>query len=155
MTPGNFLALEPLIIARLKAALPPHVHVLAAAELADMQWAHQPTPAVHVMYGGYSVERNDVPAFVVITQTWLTVIVTRNLRDMAGGHDARQDAGALAAPVFDALHQWRAAGEDGKPAGAAPLKLVNAPRADFDDGHFYLPLAWQTTINLGADKCPL
>jgi len=107
LRPDNFLALEPLIVARLKSALPADVHVLSAADLAGIAESAQPTPAVHVLYRGYRVRDADVPAFAAIEQTWLTVIAARNLTDLASGSDARQAAGPLAADVIDALYQHR------------------------------------------------
>ena len=154
MTPSNFLAAEPLIIARLRAVLPAHVHVLAAADLADVSADMQPTPAVHVLYQGYSVADNRTPAFAAVDQQWLTVIVARNLRDITGGFDARQDAGPLAAQVMDALYRHRLKAADGTYFGAAPLRLDSAPQAGFADGHFYLPLGWTAPITFGSDTCP-
>ena len=59
MNPANFLGAEPLIIERLKAMLPVHVHVLSTPELADVAADQQPTPAVHVVYGGYRAEAQE------------------------------------------------------------------------------------------------
>lgn len=155
MTPSNFLAVEPLLIARLRAVLPQEVYVLAAADLAQVAAGHQPTPAVHVLYGGYRVADSRTGAMAVIEQRWITVVVARNLRDIEGGHDARQDAGPLAAQVMDALYRHRLRDESGAPIGTSPLRLDEAPAPGFDDGHFYLPLGWICPVSFQTDTCPV
>jgi hypothetical protein len=142
LRPDNFLALEPLITAHLRSALSPGVYVLSAADLVGLVEATQPTPAVHVLYRGYRVRESDVPAFVSIEQTWLTVVAVRNLANLAVGSDARQSAGVLAAQVIDAMYQHRFADL----SGARPMHITQAPEAGYRDGHFYLPLGWSCPI---------
>lgn len=138
---GNFLALEPELVARLKEKLAgqvPPVHVLTSSDLADVAEEKQLTPAVHVMYQGYRVGegRYDGKACPVM-QSWLAVVVTRGTRNLASGADARQQAGALARVVLEALMGF-------KPACAAkPLMLANAPQAAYSGGHQYLPLGFE------------
>lgn len=137
---GNFLALEPELVARLKEKLAgqvPPVHVLTSSDLADVAEEKQLTPAVHVMYQSYSVGeiRFDGKACVV-NQSWLAVVVTRGTRNLASGFDARQQVGTLAVVVLQALMGF-------KPASAAkPLMLANAPQAAYSGGHQYLPLGF-------------
>lgn len=149
LRPDNFLALEPLIVARLKSVLPADVHVLSAADLAGVAESAQPTPAVHVLYRGYRVRDADVPAFASIEQTWLTVIAARNLTDLASGSDARQAAGPLAADVIDALYQHRFS----ELSGARPLRITQAPEAGYRAGYFYLPLGWICPITFKPAPC--
>lgn len=153
MTPANFLASGPLIIARLKAVLPPDVHVLSASDLAGVAGAHQPTPAVHVVYMGYRPTDTRTGALVSVEQQWLTVVVTRNVADIEQGEYAQQDAGPLAGLVMDALHRQKLRDEQGV-VFCAPIQLATAPAPGFDDGHFYLPLAWAVAINFRSDTCP-
>lgn len=145
MTPDNFLALEPLIIARLREQLEPTVYVMSAADLDAIVESTQPAPAVHVLYlSGRPTESQD--GFVTFEQTWLTVIVVRNLTDTTTGEAARQDAGPLAMQVIDALHRR-------KLVPARPLLPAKAPNAGFSAGHFYLPLAWTASISFRSDTC--
>ena len=153
MSPDNFLAAEPLIMERLRDVLPAEVHVLSAADLAAVAGDHQPTPAVHVLYMGYQVADTRTGAAAVVDQQWLTVVVTRNVADIEQGFHARQEAGPLAALVMDALYRYRLR-MDGKPFGAAPLRMSNAPTPGFEDGRFYLPLAWSAGIQFSTDACP-
>lgn len=154
MSPDNFLAAEPLIVQRLRAVLPAEVHVLPAADLASVAAENQPTPAVHVLYDGYQVNDARTGAAVAIEQGWLTVIVTRNVADIEQGHNARQDAGPLAALVMDALYRHRLRAEGGQVLGSGPLRLTSAPSPGFADGRFYLPLGWTCPVNFVSDACP-
>ncbi len=149
LRPDNFLALEGLIVARLKSALPSTVRVLSAADMAGITESSQPTPAVHVLYRGYRVRDSEVLAFASIEQTWLTVIAVRNVTDLTSGTDARQSAGPLAADVIDALYQYRF----GELSGARPLRITQAPEAGYRAGYFYLPLGWICPITFKPALC--
>lgn len=146
MTPDNFLALEPLIIARLREVLPAHVYVLSAAELANVAESTQPTPAVHVLYTGARPTEAEQPGFLTFEQTWLTVVAGRNVSDTTSGEAARADAGPLAMQVLGALHRH-------KFPNARPMTAAKAPSAGFSAGHFYLPLAWTASISFRSDTC--
>lgn len=144
--PANFLALEPLLLERLRAQLAdvvPTVQLLAASDLAHVTEATQPTPAVHLIYDGYSVteSRQDGSA-VRIDQTWLTTVAVRNLKDMRSGSAARAEAGLIARRVTQALMGYR------PEPGAKPLRLVNGPAAGFSNGFQYLPLAFAAELVL-------
>jgi hypothetical protein len=146
VTPTNILALEPLIIGALRAALPDHVYVLAAADLADVQEDQQPTPAVHVLYGGAPV-KSASRAVVQIDQRWWTVIADRNLSDPDAVAAARASAGELAVSVITALlgHDFPNAGE---------LVLSEMPKPIYRAGHIYLPLGWNAPITMERQQCP-
>lgn len=146
MTPDNFLALEPLIIARLREVLPPHVHVLSAADLGKVTEATQPTPAVHVLFVRPRPTEAEQPGFLTFEQTWLTVVAVRNLTDTTTGEAARQEAGLLATQVIGGLHRY-------KFPIARPLTAAPPPNAGFSAGHFYLPLAWTASISFRSDTC--
>lgn len=121
----------------------PKVHVLAAADLAGVTEATQKTPAVHVLYQGYRVvESRSDGAAVRLEQTWLAVVATKNVKDTRSGAAARSDAGLIAARVARALLGF-------KPTGASrPLRLVEGPRAGFNGGFAYLPLAFVAELAL-------
>lgn len=133
---NGLLSVEPLIVARLSASVTvPGVKILAVPDLAGVQAASQPVPAVHVVFGGFeSVSAAQGIADVV--ERWLTVVVVRNVRAAAAGADARADAGSLLDAVFAALAGWQ-------PAGYPPLLPVTPPQAGYDAGFGYFPLAWQ------------
>lgn len=137
---NDFLSIEPHLVARLKAAmtgLSPAVHVLTAAELADVAEARQPVPAVHVLYRGFRVleARADGRVFR-LEHTWLAVTATRNVSDTRSGAAARRDASALMARAGAALAGFM------PPGMSNPLRLTTPPSPGYRTGYQYLPLAF-------------
>ena len=144
---GNHLALEPLLIARLKAEVADFRAVLGMADLASMQEAGQTTPAAHVIYQGDTLPGGDSRAgqgaVQMVVQTWLVVVAVRNVRDTVGGGAAREEAGLLITLTLKALSGWAA-------PGYRPLVRVNAPRPGFNAGYAYFPLAFEARMITGA-----
>lgn len=143
--------LEPLILARLNeglVGLQPVVKVLTAADLDGVTENQQFTPAVHLIYRGYSVVeslRGDNSA-ARITQDWLAVVATRNQAGIRAGDKARQSGGLIAVRVCAALMGFRPAGS------AKPMKLVNAPDVGYSAGFQYLPLGFEVEMILQPKK---
>ncbi len=141
----SFLSLESALVDRLKATLPSDVHVLTAADLAGVAEGSQPTPAVHVVYGGYRVvEANS--GFSTIEQTWYAVVTVRNVRGVKSGAGARNEADALLDAVYAALAAY-------KPPNARPLAITNAPKPQTTAGFMYFPLAFNSTITMRTAAC--
>lgn len=145
----NHLALEPLLIARLKSAVPGFRAVMGIADLESIPGASQTVPAAHVIYNGDTLPGGEGRAgqgsAQVVVQSWLVVILVRNLRDALGGSAARSDAGLLLTDTIQALSGWQAAPE------FRPLVRVNAPRPAFNAGFGYFPLAFEARfITRGA-----
>lgn len=148
MSPGNFLALEPLLVARLAeqlADLSPKVHVMSAADLAGVTEATQITPAVHMVFFNYRVTETRPDGTVArIVQTWVPTVATRNVKDTRTGAAARATAGLIAWRVLQALMGF-------KPAGVSkPMQLVNGPGAGSSNGFAYLPLAFEAELVLSV-----
>lgn len=142
----NFLALEPLLIVRLRSRIPAARAVLSAADLADVRQATQVTPALHVLYGGYRpVEAAGRGAVVRLVQTWYVVAVVRNVAQGDAAQRVREDACALLDPVLAALIGW--APEHGG-AHIGPLQLVAAPAPLIEAGYGYFPLAFTAELHL-------
>ncbi|GKS97031.1 hypothetical protein [Acidovorax sp. SUPP2825] len=136
---NNFMALEGRLIALVQGAVQhmvPAVHVLTAADLADVKEAVQKTPAVHVIYGGYQVEE-DMGTSWRLAHTWFVVAAVRNVATTRSGQAARQDAGALAAHVVGALAGAQV------PGAVRPLTLITPPPAGYAAGYLYLPTAFR------------
>ena len=132
-----FMALEPRLVALLKTALEgrsPAVHVLTAAELADVQEAKQHTPAVHLVYGGYRIDQ-DIGSAWRLEHTWYAVTIVRNVAQVKSGAAGRQDAGAIATAVALALADARVEGT------AEPLTLITPPAPSHSAPFTYLPTA--------------
>lgn len=146
--PEHFLALEQILVERLRAALPPHVYVLSAADLAAVSEATQSTPAVHVLYRGYRRGEPKPAMRVEVVQDWLTVVAVRNVRNVASGTQVRDAAGPLLTQVVDALDRYQPG------AGFGSLTLADAPAAGYSAGHGYFPLGWRVSVKLTARPGP-
>lgn len=135
---NNFLALELSLVERVKqavAGMSPAVHVLTAADLADVKESAQRTPAVHIIYGGYSVAEDLATAWR-LAHTWYAVVVVRNVAAQRTGAAARAAAGPLLAQVMGALAGCSL------PGATRSLAMVTPPRAEYRAGVQYLPSAF-------------
>lgn len=145
----NHLALEPLLIARLKEQVTGFRDVLGMADLAAMQEASQITPAAHVIYQGDTFPAKDGGGkhSTLVEQTWLVVVAVRNVRDTIGGAAARVEAGELITQTLKALSNWRPEPE------LRPLVLVNPPKPGFNAGFAYFPLAFKFVFYAKGVSC--
>lgn len=135
---NNFLALEPHLVSLVKnavAGISPVVHVLTAADLADVKESAQRTPAVHLIYGGYQVVEDQKTAWR-LAHTWYAVVVVKHVGAQRTGAAARAAAGPLLALVLGAL-----AGAS-LPGATRPLEWITPPRPEFRAGVQYLPSAF-------------
>ena len=140
------LHLESTMLERIRQAVPAGVKVFSAADLAGAQANFQFAPAVHVIFSGYRVKRNAANNLVCeVEQTWLTVVAVRNARDQKAGAAARGDSGDLTKTVFDAMAGWLPEGS------CRPFSLADGPGSGFDEGVFFIPLAWRTVVELARD----
>lgn len=140
---NNHLALEQLLVERLRQAVPEFRDVLGMSDLAAMQESGQITPAAHVIYQGDAIPSGSSAgqgAAQMVVQTWLVVIAVYSARDTGGGAGSREEAGPLISAVLDALSGW-APGN-----GFRPLTRVNAPRPGFNAGYAYFPLAFEARM---------
>ena len=106
-----------------------------------MQENKQPTPAVHVVYGGYRVDQ-DVGSAWRLVHTWYAVAVVRSAAQVRSGAAARQNAGLLATTVALALADARVQG------AAERLTLLSPPAPSYSAPYSYLPTAVQAVTHL-------
>ena len=136
---NDWMALEPHLVALVRAAvrdLRPAVHVLTAAELADVKEQAQLTPAVHVIYGGFRITDSQRTAWQP-PHTWYAVAAVRNVATVRSGQAARAQAGSLAARVLAALASAQV------PGAILPLEPTTPPPARYAAGFQYVPVAVQ------------
>lgn len=151
MLDADFLPLQSTLVARLQerlAAQVPAVHVLTSPDLDGVQEEQQLTPAVHVIYQGYRVLEQRRDGVIAVEQTWLAVVACRNVRQLASGQAARQQAGRLAFAVLKALLGYQ------PPECSDTLQLTNAPAAGYSGGHQYLPLAFNAKLIFNPHQNP-
>jgi hypothetical protein len=135
---SGFLAIEPLLVARIsQRVIVPGLKVITAADMAGIKENAQPVPAVHVIYDGCTMREEK--GLVEIVERWITAVAVRNLKSTRSGEDARQDAGQIMDAVFAALLGWQA-------DGVKPLLPADPPRASFNAGFGYFPLAWSARL---------
>nr|WP_315206495.1 hypothetical protein [uncultured Albidiferax sp.] len=143
--PANFLAMEPVLVTQLKAKLAdmlPKIEVLTSVDLNDVTEQTQVTPAIHVVFADSHVAEAREGRLYRFEQTWLAVVVTRNMRSMRSGSDAREDAGLIAMRVLGALGGFQ------PDIATKPLKFIDGPKSGFRAGFQYLPLAFQVELLL-------
>lgn len=132
---NDFLALEARLISLLKASvagLTPAVHVLSAADLADVKAGNQRVPAIHVIYGGYQIAE-DQGTRVLLDHTWHAIAVVRHLGATRTGEKARAQMGPLLSLVMSTLLGASIAG------ATRPLSLAPTPRPWHEAGTQYVP----------------
>lgn len=131
----NWLALEPLLVARLKAEVPELRAVYLAADIAALDVQQDPrdaaTPAAHVMYLGDQVGAGSAASagsgeVQMVDQVWCVALVVRNAR---GAEAVRADMGPLLSRVIKSLAGWAP-----DLPGMRPLKRSSARTAPRFDG---------------------
>ncbi len=136
----SHLNAEQIIIDRLGAELTTKgLHVLSASDLHHGKQSAQLNPAVQVIFHDEIPEKSK-GRVQKVRQQWLIVVVVRNVKDKSG-EAAREEAGQLINDVIKALHNY----EIGRPCQR--FERIKSPyRADYVNGLFYFPLAFETEI---------
>ena len=134
----NYLALEPLIAARLKERVPELRAVLGAPEYAAIEAVAPPTPCAFVVYVGDLIESQG--SGEVVAQRWGVVLAVSNVSDQASGEAKRAEAGRLLEPALKALTNWRASPD------FRPLRRVQAPPPTYTQAVGYFPLAFEAGL---------
>lgn len=143
---NDFLAIGPRLVEKIKAAtagMSPAVHVLEAADLADVKAAKQHVPAVHVIYGGPLSVVEDQGLRVMLAHTWHVVCVVKHVGSTRTGQHARAAMGVLSGRVLPQLVGTKVDG------AIYPIALARQQRgAWFDTGTQYLPFSFNVTTVL-------
>jgi len=141
---SHFLFLESAIKARLRAALDaagqPTVRIFSAPDLAAIDGT-LPVPCVIVVFDDYRIaETAGYGKRLRISQNWLAVVTVRSHANLKAGDASRTQAGDIADTVIAALmgHPF-----DGC---SKPAMLTNPPKANYEDGFFYLPVSIEVEI---------
>lgn len=138
----DFLALGPLLIARLKSEIPNRT-ALGAAELNKLFERDITAGGIHVIYHGIKGIMALGDYISKIEQLWMVVIGARTLRsEMEGWHDA----GMLLASVGNALQGWKPA-----PGWSSMRMEVPPSNLNFEDGMSYYPLLFSITAYINPD----
>lgn len=132
-----FATLQKAIVDRLTDTLDPSIRVTTLAELADVPEARQKTPAVFVVYEGFSpaAASPTIPHIQQVEQQWTVVVACKSARGAGTSTTAREDVSAIAQAVLEALLGFSA-------APGVRLTLAGAPGPEFDGGFAYLPIGF-------------
>lgn len=137
-----FAEVEQAIIDRLIAKLPAGTTVAAVRELERVPELRQKTPAVWVIFDGYSVGESIGPTGNIqrVTMEWYVVAAARSARGNGDTDAARDAASALCEQVLVALLGY----DVGQPSGQGGkfLRLSDAPGPEYDGGYCHVPLAF-------------
>ncbi|MFP4137480.1 MAG: hypothetical protein ACLFSR_03890 [Halomonas sp.] len=141
-TETHFLDAEDALLARLRESCPDARAVGSVADMAAMEQRQQTTPALYVLYDGYTpgedVGRGSIQR---ITQRWLVICAVRHVAAPQASQSAREDGGRLLSQVLAALQGWSP--QKGR---YSPLRLAAAPPPEYQAGFGYLPTAWDMTL---------
>lgn len=141
-----FLALEPLLIARIREQVAaPGLKMFAPPDLDGVLERAQHTPAIHVLR--IAVRVNIESGLTTITEDYATIVAVRNVRDAVSGAANRADAGPLLDALFMALLGWL-------PEGCKSFEPLDPPRDLYRDGYGYYPLAWRARHRAIPVPCP-
>jgi hypothetical protein len=150
----NYLALEDLIIARLKARLPELSGAIDGMyDLDGVSANAQQAPRIDVVPFGEQVlpgdkQRSHNGLVQIVQQRWMVVAVVRNGRDMRTGVAARREAGDLLWRINASLQGWNPGPDFG------PLHKINAPPPQYEKGFGYFPLAYASNIVRKGESQP-
>lgn len=141
---AHFLALGDLIKTRIGDQMPNEFKSIAhAADLKGVKDSLQPAPALHVLFMG----TNTGPALpraakVAWDQEWLTVVVTRSMKEAKSGAGAMELSGPLCGGLLAALTGWTPCD------GVQPLEPIapGVPPLVTTAGTLYVPLRWRARI---------
>jgi len=143
----DYFAAEQPIIDRIRARVPELKEVLPAVDTFAVLERGQVTPAAFVLYSGDQVndDREDGAAQVVV-QRWTVVLATRNLADLHGGSDHRNQAGPWMATIAQGLIGWRPANGFGQ-----LRKTSTAVQPYYQKGYAYFPQTFALPFMLVSD----
>lgn len=138
----NFLSAEALLVAHIKASLGDMVRFVGTmADMQTLEEQSQRTPAVYVVFDGYTPGQvTPENRAVQLKQRWLVIVTVRNVSSAHTGAAAREDAGEVLMHLFPALQAYKPSAQHSRFELAAP------PPAVYREGFAYIPTAWETSI---------
>jgi hypothetical protein len=141
----NFMAIEPLIIERLRVAVPELRAVYTAREADAVLTRREVSPAAHVIYGGFQIaEVMHAGLAARLNQVWLIVITATSAKGGSTGAGPREIAGPLMIAVMQALLGWKPG------TGFGRLLLTGSPQARHLEGFSYFPLTFTSQVIVQA-----
>jgi len=139
----DFMSLEPLLIKRISDHVPGYKEkVFGAPELENFAGKKRtpPMPSCDVVFAGLRPVDDRGDGTTRIEQTWYVVPRVKNLRKVATGTAAREDAGPLVLQTLQALLGWKPSNDH------RALKLAKPPPPEYLVGALEVPLSFTTEV---------
>lgn len=140
---SNYFGAEDAIVKRLQEQVPELKAVLTPFSIGDMVESSQPSPAVHVIYGGDVVSGNETGNGVrrTIDQRWLVVLAVRTPKaQLQNTSEIRVLSGELIPKVLRSLQGWAPV------EWMRPLGRVSGPAAGYSSSFAYFPFMFEGRI---------
>jgi len=148
MLTGDFLAAGDAIEQRLRDRVTDLRQVLSAADLEGVQESRQAVPAAHVLFSDYTVA--EAPGFgekARVRQTWVVVIVDRNVRQTNQAAAQRAAIGPRVLAVMQTLMGWAPTAQH------SALVLTDSPfQTAYSNGFIYVPVAFYSDVKIAGDQ---
>ncbi len=147
-TDGNYFALQPLIMQRIREAKIPGLgEIMPARDLHLLEEQRIDDAAVYVLYDKESVPNGSdyqPGEWQLVQQQWLIVLCTKNYADARCGDLDR--AGPLLYAINKTLQGWRPG------SGLGPLTKVGSPSASYSEKTSLYPLRYTSLIQLEGNN---
>jgi hypothetical protein len=140
---NNYFGAEDAIVKRLQEQVPELKAVLTPFSIGDMVESSQPSPAVHVIYGGDAVSGNEAGNGTrrTIDQRWLVVLAVRTPKaQLQNTSEIRVLSGELIPKVLRSLQGWAPV------EWMRPLGRVSGPAAGYSSSFAYFPFMFEGRI---------
>ena len=137
---NNFLSAEPLLMARIKdkAGLS---NVFSTIDLQGVTEKSQVVPAVHVIFDGYKpVSKAGNPDVIKLQQSWIIVVVVRNVSATHEASAVNEDAGPYILNAIQSLQGYKLSNEH------SAIEIVAAPAPLIRAGFGYYPIKITTNV---------
>ena len=137
---NDFLSAEGLIIQRLKDKSGISA-VLSTTDLQGVSEKGQVTPAVHVIYGGFSpAGKAGNPDVMKIKQSWMIIVTVRNVSSTNEAAAVNQEAGPHIMNVIQSLQGHKLSVDH------SDLELQSPPAPLIRAGFGYYPILFTTNV---------
>lgn len=144
----SFLDVEEAVVTHLQGRIneaQAPARVFTAAQLAHIEERAQITPAIYVLFDGYTPTQEVGQGRVQqIEQTWSIVIAVRNAYGAETGAGVRREASFYLDLALSALCGFKAAPE------FSGMALADGPGPNFAEGYGYFPLTFKTRVVVRA-----
>lgn len=137
----NWLAIEPLLVERLKSGLDPEVYVASVEDVVSLEESALADLNVLLLYGGERLGSSAGSGSAGIEyQRWIVAVAVRLAVQSDGGAARRAEAGPILSTVRRLLSGWEPGPDFGEFTKIAP------PAPYYSPSFGYFPVSYETLI---------